>query len=150
MSYLEVWIVFCNDEFRFGFVLAVNHIHVQPSLLHTQKQEKHFMRTYNLYDLMTFTLLEHQTWCQSHTYMFTEQLRQFFLIFKTFFQFTNKKTSDSNINIELDTFQSFSNKRSLCETLTLCASRRFGECFQRRSYLFLSYDQEFLSPLFSS
>lgn len=42
-----------------------------------------------------FTQLTLQTWCQSHTHMFTEQPRQFFMIFKTFLQLTNKKTSDS-------------------------------------------------------
>lgn len=31
--YLKVRVIFSHDEFGLGFVLAVNDIHVQPSLL---------------------------------------------------------------------------------------------------------------------
>lgn len=33
MTHIKISVIFCYDELRLGFILTVNHIHVESSLL---------------------------------------------------------------------------------------------------------------------
>lgn len=143
ITYVKIGVIFCNDKLGLWFVLTVHHVHVESSLLWkhgSPSQSVGHEKTENFspFNLNKLTCLMKSSgrcsWSSTH---FSSSPTK---------KLTKEKKKRSHWRIYNRTVQS----PEWITWLTPCASRRSGECSQRRFYPFLSCRRERPSPRSSS